>query len=182
MMRRDRKRSVADLFYPGDVIVDHQRVVRIIDNEARFGAGRFLDLFFLNVVDLDFFLLPAFGIIGSQTAGLFKSAVRQFLPFGLYDNVGAGDALGMEPPVISGGKFESQFIVLEIIFSYIYMEAVAAQIMERLTGDLCFFGAAFSADITALGQFLFDLHQVFFLQGNIQSSADGLQNIFSHSP
>ena len=40
--------------------------------------------------------------------------------------------------------------------------------------ELCFFRAAFSADVTALGQFLLDLHQVFFLQGNVQCCADGL--------
>jgi hypothetical protein len=40
--------------------------------------------------------------------------------------VGAGDAFGMEPPVISCGEFEGQFVILEIIFPYINMEAVAA--------------------------------------------------------
>lgn len=54
------------------------------------------------------------------------------------------------------------------------MEAIAAQIMEGLAGDLCLFGAALSADVAALGQFLLDLHQVFFLQGNVQCCADGL--------
>ena len=89
--------------------------------------------------------------------------------------MGAGNALGMEPPVISGGEFEGQFIVLEIIFSYINMEAVTAQVMEGLAGDLRFFCAALSADVTALGQFLLDLHQIFLFQGDIQGRADGLQ-------
>ena len=55
------------------------------------------------------------------------------------------------------------------------MEAVAAQIMEGLAGDLCFFRAALSADVAALGQFLLDLHQIFLFQGDIQGRADGLQ-------
>ena len=39
--------------------------------------------------------------------------------------------------------------------------------MEGPAGDLRFFRTAFSADVTALSQFLLDLHQVFFLQGNV---------------
>lgn len=115
-MRRNRQKSVADLFNSGDITVDHQRVVRIIDHEARLGTGRLFDLFFLDIVDLHLFLLPALRIVGSKPAGLFKSPVRQFLPFGLYYYMGAGNTFGMEPPVISVGEFEGQFIVLEIIF------------------------------------------------------------------
>ena len=174
-MRRNRQKSVADLFNSGDITVDHQRVVRIIDHEARLGTGRLFDLFFLDIVDLHLFLLPALRIVGSKPAGLFKSPVRQFLPFGLYHYMGAGNTFGMEPPVISVGEFEGQFIVLEIIFSHINMKSVAAQIMEGLAGDLCFFRAALSADLAALGQFLLDLHQIFLFQGDIQGRADGLQ-------
>ena len=126
MMRRDRKKSVTDLFNPGDIAVDHQGVVRIIDHESRLGTGRLFDLFFLDVVDLHFFLFPAFRIVGSQSARFFKSTVRQLFSLGLYYHVGAGDAFGMEPPVISGSEFEGQFVILEIIFPYINMEAVAA--------------------------------------------------------
>ncbi len=117
---------IADFFDSGDIAVDHQGVVRIIDHESRLGTGRLFDLFLLNVVDLHFFLLSAFGIVGGKSARLFKSTVRQLLPFGLYHHMGAGDAFGMEPPVVTGGEFEGQFIVLEIIFSYINMEAVTA--------------------------------------------------------
>lgn len=49
--------------------------------------------------------------------------------------------------------------------------------MERPAGDLRLFRAAFSADVTALGQLFFDLHQIFFFQGNVQCGADGLQMI-----
>ena len=89
-MRRNRQKSVADLFNSGDITVDHQRVVRIIDHESRLGTGRLFNLFFLDVVDLHFFLFPALGIVGSQSARLFKSTIRQFLPFGLYHYMGAG--------------------------------------------------------------------------------------------
>lgn len=67
-MRRNRQKSVADLFNSGDITVDHQRVVRIIDHEARLGTGRLFDLFFLDIVDLHLFLLPALRIVGSKPA------------------------------------------------------------------------------------------------------------------
>ena len=81
----------------------------MVDDEAWFSAGCFFDLFFLDIVDLHLFLLPALRIVGSKPAGLFKSPVRQFLPFGLYHYMGAGNTFGMEPPVISVGEFEGQF-------------------------------------------------------------------------
>ena len=117
---------ITDFFDSGDIAVDHQGVVRIIDHESRLGTGRLFDLFLLNVVDLHFFLLSAFGIVGGKSARLFKSTVRQLRPFGLYHHVRAGDAFGMEPPVISGGECEGQFVILEIIFSYVNMKTVAA--------------------------------------------------------
>ena len=114
-MRRNRQKSVADLFNSGDITVDHQRVVRIIDHEARLGTGRLFDLFFLDIVDLHLFLLPALRIVGSKPAGLFKSPVRQFLPFGLYHYMGAGNTFGMEPPVIAACNFKSKLFILIVI-------------------------------------------------------------------
>ena len=72
-MRRNRQKSVADLFNSGDITVDHQRVVRIIDHEARLGTGRLFDLFFLDIVDLHLFLLPALRIVGGPAVPSLRS-------------------------------------------------------------------------------------------------------------
>ena len=83
----------------------------------------------------------------------------------------------MKPPVISRGKLKGELIVLVIVFSYIDMEAVAADIVERTAGDLDFFGTAFSADITALDQFFPDLGEILLKQCDIKGCLNGFQMI-----
>ena len=78
----------------------------MVDDEAWFSAGCFFDLFFLDVVDFDFFRVTTFGVVSGQSAGFFEGAVRQLLSFALDNNVGARDAFGMEPPVVACGEFE----------------------------------------------------------------------------
>ncbi len=85
--------------------------------------------------------------------------------------------LGMEPPVISCGKFEGQLVILVIVLSHIDMEAVAAEIMEGPAGDLLLLCAGSFADIAALRQLFLDLGQILLLQGDVQSVGDGLQMI-----
>ena len=96
----------------------------MVDNKAWFPAGGFFDLFFLDVVDFDFFRVTAFGVVSGQSAGFFEGAVRELLSFTLDDDVGARDAFGMEPPVVACGEFEGQFFVLEVILAHIHMEAI----------------------------------------------------------
>ena len=96
----------------------------MVDDEAWFSAGCFFDLFFLDVVDFDFFRVTTFRVVSGQSAGFFEGAVRQLLPFALDNNVGARDAFGMEPPVVACGEFEGQFFVLEVILAHIHMEAI----------------------------------------------------------
>ena len=80
----------------------------MVDDEAWFSAGCFFDLFFLDVVDFDFFRVTTFGVVSGQSAGFFEGAVRQLLSFALDNNVGARDAFGMEPPVVACGEFEGR--------------------------------------------------------------------------
>ena len=89
--------------------------------------------------------------------------------------MGAGDSFGVEPPVAAGGEFEGELVVLEIIFSHIDMEAVAAYIVERLASDFNFFTAASSADIAAFHQLFTDLYEILLLHGDIQCGKDGFQ-------
>lgn len=44
----------------------------MVDDEAWFSAGCFFDLFFLDVVDFDFFRVTAFGVVSGQSAGLLR--------------------------------------------------------------------------------------------------------------
>ena len=91
--------------------------------------------------------------------------------------MGAGDSLGVEPPVAAGGKAEGQLFVLVVIFSHINVIAVTAYIVEGNAGDFHLFppGGAFSADIAAFDQFLADLDQIFLLLRDVQGGADGFQ-------
>ena len=73
----------------------------------------------------------------------------------------------MEPPVISGCKLESEFIVLVIIFPNINIIAVGGAVVERLALDFGFFIGLFALDIAKFDQLLFDLYEIIFRQGNV---------------
>ena len=73
----------------------------------------------------------------------------------------------MKPPVISGCKLESEFIVLVIIFSNINIIAVGGAVVERLVLDFGFFIRLFALDIAKFDQLLFDLYEIIFRQGNV---------------
>ena len=73
----------------------------------------------------------------------------------------------MKPPVISGSKLESEFIVLVIIFSDINIIAVGGAVVERPAFDFGFFVRLFTLDIAKFDQFLFDLYEIVFCQGNV---------------
>ncbi len=81
----------------------------------------------------------------------------------------------MEPPVVSAGKGEGQLIILQIILPHIHMVSVAGNIVHGSAGELYFFLCKFSADVSALHQFFFNLRQVSLVHGDVQSVADGFQ-------
>ena len=44
----------------------------------------------------------------------------------------------MEPPVVAFRKLKGQFIVLQVVFTYIYVESIRRYIVEGLGCDFCF--------------------------------------------
>ena len=83
--------------------------------------------------------------------------------------MGAGDPLGMEPPVVSRGQFKGQLLILIIVFSDVNMETVGGQVVEG-TADrffLPFPAGKMALDVAVFRQLFFDLSQVFFLSCNI---------------
>ena len=89
-------------------------------------------MLFLDIINFHLGGSAAFGVIGSQTSGFFKRAVRQFSVRGFYDHMGACHFFCVEPPVISGCLLKGQLIVLEVVFSYKDIKAVTGNIVEGL--------------------------------------------------
>ena len=81
-------------------------------------------MFLLDIINFNFILSFVLGIKGGESCRFFKGTIREFLPLCLDDDVRAGGSFCMEPPVISGGKFKGQFIVLIIVFTNIDMKSV----------------------------------------------------------
>ena len=61
-----------------------------------------------------------------------ESAVGQFFSLGFYDDVGAGNSLGVKPPVTAVCDLKGQIFVLQIVFSDKNIKAVIAAIVEGL--------------------------------------------------
>ena len=90
--------------------------------------------------------------------------------------MGTGLPFGMEPPVVAGGYFEGQLVILEIIFAHIHMVAVGGDIVEGAAGypfPACACRVLF--DIAIRGQLLFDLGQIALGHSNIQGGGDRFQ-------
>ena len=66
----------------------------------------------------------------------------------------------MEPPVISGCKFEGKFVILIVIFSNINIVTVGGAVMERTALDFGFFVCFFAPDIAVFDELFLDLHKV----------------------
>lgn len=104
----------------------------------------FLTCLLLNIVNFHFFAGTVFGIVCSEAGSFLKCAVRQFIAAGFYDNMGAGNTLGMEPPVAAVGKFKGQLFILKIVFSDINVIPIGGNVMERLTCQLLLFCVFFA--------------------------------------
>ena len=83
-----------------------QRIIGIVYNKAGRAAVRLFYVLFLEIVNLNLVVVPAFGILAGESSCLLKDTVRQFVAAGFYDNVGAGHSLGVKPPVVAGGEFK----------------------------------------------------------------------------
>ena len=154
-------------FYAGNVRMDGEGIVCVIHHKSRRTFIWFFYIFLLEIIDFHFFAVPAFGVVTCQFSCLLKGAVGKFLPFCLYHHMGAGHAFCMEPPVVSRGKFKGQLIVLIIIFSHVHMESVRGNIVEGSAFYLCLFIPTPFFDIAEFYQFLLNLNQIVFRQGNI---------------
>ena len=153
---------------PADIRGSHERVICIVDDEARLAAVWLFHVFTLQVVDFHFVIITSFGVISGKASSLFKCTVRQFFPVRLDNDMRAGNALSMKPPVAACGKLERQLIILKIVFSNINMEAIRGEIMERLAFCLDLLAGVSFFDVAELCQLLFDLGKVIFGHGYIQ--------------
>ena len=102
----------------------------MVDDEAWSRAVYFLYMLFFDIINLYLVTSPVLGVISGQPSRFLKYPVGKFSSAGFDDDVGAGSALGVEPPVISGCKMKGQILVLEIILAHIHVTAVAGQIVE----------------------------------------------------
>ena len=64
----------------------------------------FFNMFFLYIIDFDFFAASHTWIISGKFARFFKCTVGKFFPVCFYDHMWSGSLFCMKPPVASGGK------------------------------------------------------------------------------
>ena len=151
-----------------------QRIIGIVYNKAGRAAVRLFYVLFLEIVNLNLVVVPAFGIITGESSGFLKDAVRQFVVAGFYDDVGAGHSFGVKPPVVAGGKFKRQFLVLVIVLPDIDVIPVGGAVVERLALTLGLLVGALPADIAVFDQLFLDLHEIVFRECNIERGCDAL--------
>ena len=124
-------------------------------------------MFLFNIINLNLIVTAILGVVGRKLSGFFKYPVRHLAVLRFDDDVGTRCSFGVEPPVTSIGKMESQFFILEIVLSYINVISVTGQIVEWLALKLYFFLREFTADISTLSQFLLNLCQIIFTECDI---------------
>lgn len=108
----------------------------MVNHESRRGSGCLFDVLFLDVVDFHLVVVTSFGIVGGQGAGFFKETVGKVgAALCLYDDMGAGDAFGVEPPVVACCQLEGEFLILVVVLSNVNVEAVGGNVVEGLAGD-----------------------------------------------
>ena len=124
-------------------------------------------MFLFNIINFNLIIATVLGVVGGKFTGFFKYPVRHLAVLRFDDDVGTRCSFGVEPPVSTIGKMESQFFILEIVLSYINVIAVAGQIVEWLALKLYFFLREFTADISTLSQFLLNLCKVILTKCDI---------------
>ena len=145
-----------------------QRIIGIVYNKAGRAAVRLFYVLFLEIVNLNLVVVPAFGIITGEFSGFLKDAVRQFVVAGFYDDVGAGHSFGVKPPVVDGGIFNRQFLVLVFVLPDIDVISVGGTVVERFALILGLLVGALPADIAVFDQFFLDLLEIVFRECNIE--------------
>ena len=170
---------VADNYYNASPVV-LDRVKQITGKDFRFYQADMtkhedVEKIFTECPDIDAVIqfaaykaVAAFGIITGEFSGFLKDAVRQFVVAGFYDDVGAGHSFGVKPPVVAGGKFKRQFLVLVIVLPDIDVISVGGTVVERFALNLGLLVGALPADIAVFDQFFLDLHEIVFRECNIE--------------
>ena len=96
----------------------------MVNDKSRCSTGHFPDMLSLNVVNLHLLVLPALGVVSGQGAGLLKYVVGQLFSLRLYNDVGAGNALCVEPPVAAIRQLEGEFVVLVVVLANVDVKSV----------------------------------------------------------
>ena len=81
----------------------------MINHKSRSSARYFFDLLFLYIIDLNFFIFPSLGIVGSQPGSFLEGAVRKLFSFGFHNDMGTRNVFGMEPDIVAPGVKEEAF-------------------------------------------------------------------------
>ena len=105
----------------------------MVNHESRCGSGYLFNVLFLDIVDFHLVIVTAFGIVGGQGTGFFKEAVGKVgAALSFYDDMGSGNAFCVEPPVVSCGQLEGEFLILVVVLSHVNVEAVGGNVVEGL--------------------------------------------------
>ena len=137
----------------------------MIDYHAGFVKTRLFDFPAAGIVHFGLFLARGGRVPGSECRGFLEAAVGKLSPFGADDDVGAGLALDVEPPVVPGGQLEGDFLVLKIVLADEDRKAVGSDEAQRLSGLRCFFLPACSfvlTDPACLGELGLDAGKIRF--------------------
>ena len=136
----------------------------MINHKSRSSARYFFDLLFLYIIDLNFFIFPSLGIVGSQPGSFLEGAVRKLFSFGFHNDMGTRDSFCVEPPVISSRDLEGQILILVVVFADVDMESVGGKVVEWAACDFHFLSSrTVLFDEAIFRQLLLDLGQIFLL-------------------
>ena len=107
-------RSIADLFF---------------ENVAHVLNGRKLDYVIVNHMEPDHCAVLQDLVLRYPEVRIVCNAkpvtmIRHFFTFRFYNNMGTGHSFCVEPPVITSSKFESEFVILIIVFSNVHIISV----------------------------------------------------------
>ena len=150
----------------------------MVDDKARCTAGCLLDMFALNVIDLDLLVGASLRVPGCESTGLFKDAVRKFFSLRANDNVRTRDSLCMEPPVIAVCDLEGDFLVLIVVLADVDVKAVGRAVVIRTARDLRLLCAKRTLlDKAKFRELFFDLNEVFLPDGDVEGGTDRLEVI-----
>lgn len=136
----------------------------MINHKSRSSARYFFDLLFLYIIDLNFFIFPSLGIVGSQPGSFLEGAVRKLFSFGFHNDMGTRNPFCVEPPVISSRDLEGQLLILVVVFADVDMESVGGKVVEWAACDFYFLSSrTVLFDEAIFRQLLLDLGQIFLL-------------------